>query len=129
MTVQTEDMVKNWLTRAERDLATADWILQGPELLHAGSFCHAECAAEKALKAYLASRGQPVSSNQELSALLNECRRLDDEFAQLTSAVDSLVPLAGRYSTGIIEASPERAESQTALELAVGIVTFVRARL
>lgn len=120
---------QEWLNRAERDLRTSALLLRGPEVLPDESVFHAQQAAEKALKAYLASRDEPFAKTHDLPRLVKQCQTLDEEFAQLADAASVLNPYVSqfRYPGGPLE--PEISVAETALELAAGILQFVRARL
>src|SRR4051794_16462263 len=56
---------RDWLLRADQDLAVTERLLQAPPLLGAAAY-HAQQAAEKALKAFLAAHNVPVRPTQNL---------------------------------------------------------------
>lgn len=115
--------------KAEKDLAAGRWGLTGSDDLLEDAVFHAQQAAEKALKAFLASREQPFAKTHELLYLARQCEQLDAEFAALEPAVCILNPYLSQFRYPGGDATPDRRQAEEALELAAGIVAFVRARL
>jgi len=118
-----------WLERAELDLRLAERALQIPPALAGGAAYHAQQAAEKALKAFLAAHDQPFPPTHNLNVLLPLCESLDADFQEFTRVSGVLTPYATqfRYPGGPIE--PEVVDAKAALEDASGLVEFVRHRL
>ena len=119
---------EEWLIRAERDLLVADRSLDGPTVLADAAAFHAQQAAEKALKAFLAANDQPIQKTHELGVLADACLRLDAGFSRYRGSLDALSPFAARfrYPGGPLE--PPLAEAQQAAVLAREVVEFVRER-
>ncbi len=117
-------LAREWLDRAERDLRLARLAIGDPALAGLAAF-HCQQAAEKALKAYLASRDQPLPRTHDLPALLSRCRALEPAFAALDEAARTLDTYltAGRYPDAGPE--PSSAEVQQALQLAGQVVARV----
>ncbi|MBX5492858.1 MAG: HEPN domain-containing protein [Chloroflexi bacterium] len=121
-------LARDWLDRAERDLRLARLAVGDPSLSGLAAF-HCQQAAEKALKAFLAWRNQPLPRTHDLPALLVRCQALEPAFAALQHAAGTLdvYLTAGRYpDTG---PEPSAAEAEQALQLAEQVVAFVAARL
>lgn len=116
-----------WLASASQDLQVAERSLAAPPLLGAVAF-HAQQAAEKALKAYLAAHGRPLPKTHELATLTSLCLALDPAFETLHE-VRRLNPYAvtGRYPDMGIE--PTFGDAQDLLAIAGRVVAFVRSRI
>jgi HEPN domain-containing protein len=115
-----------WLARAELDLRAADLELRNPEAgLWADVAFHAQQAAEKALKALLASRDVPFRKTHSIEELGRACL---DVAPELGPIVDAAVPLTEyawkfRYPGEITD--PSRAEAEEAVALARRVVGSV----
>jgi HEPN domain-containing protein len=86
------------MDRARLDLRLAR--LASPDETLAGLVAfHCQQAAEKALKAFLASMNQPLYKTHDLPALLARCRALDQGFDALEEAAEALdvYLMVGRY--------------------------------
>ena len=70
-----------WLRQAEYDLRQAEQLLAGGVFSYAAFF--AEQAAQKALKAYLLSRGRRMVAIHSVGELAREAAALDSRFASL----------------------------------------------
>lgn len=120
---------RDWLERAELDLRLAERALHIPPVLAGGAAYHAQQAAEKALKAFLAAHDQPFPLTHNLNVLIPLCVSLDAGFGQFAGAASSLTPYATqfRYPGGPIE--PAATDAERGLEEAVRLVAFVRGQL
>jgi HEPN domain-containing protein len=80
MTKNQKDYLKNWLFRANEDIAVINTLFEsGPEL-YASSICfHAQQAAEKFLKAFLVFHNIDFPKTHDLDFLLIECKKIDHE--------------------------------------------------
>lgn len=121
-------LARDWLARAERDLRLARLAISDPALAGLTAF-HCQQAAEKALKAFLTWRDQPLPRTHDLPALLARCRAHDLAFAVLQAAVRTLdvYLTAGRYPDAGPE--PSTAEAEQALQLAAQTIAFVAEHL
>jgi HEPN domain-containing protein len=91
---------RNWLAKADKDLGTAGFALNsidGPLPVTTGMHC--QLSAEKYLKAYLHEYEVDFSSQQTLTALLEDCIKADESFETLRSDIDQLegYSIASRY--------------------------------
>ncbi|MHB1006814.1 MAG: HEPN domain-containing protein [Chloroflexota bacterium] len=120
---------REWLVRAEYDLLVAMRALERPLVLSEAASFHAEQAAEKALKGYLAAQGEAVPVGHDLVDLLRLCQAIDPEFAQLEAAVEALGPHFAAYTEPGAPTSPLVVDAERDLEVARGIVQFVRVRV
>ena len=123
------DEAREWLERAELDLQLADRALRVPPALMGGAAYHAQQAAEKALKAYLAAHDEPFPLTHNLNRLLPLCEAIDSSFGQFTTAARSLTPFATefRYPGGLVE--PALPDAESGLQDAAEVVRFTRGRL
>ena len=69
--------VAAWLQKASHDLETAQRALHGGNPITDTAAYHCHQAAEKALKAYLASRFEPLVKTHDLMDLLTRCANAD----------------------------------------------------
>jgi HEPN domain-containing protein len=97
--------VRQWLDKAERDLASAVRLLEGEPPFPDTAVYHCQQAGEKALKAFLASRDRPVRRVHDLVVLADECSSLDGSLAGLAEAAEILTPYgtAFRYPGDLTE--------------------------
>ena len=117
--------VRQWLQKAERDLASALRLLAGePPFLDTAVY-HCQQAAEKALKAFLASRDRPLRRVHDLVLLVDECTRLDETLAALAEAAEVLTPYgtAFRYPNDVSE--PQLSDALEAVDCARRILDGV----
>lgn len=123
------DEAREWLDRADLDLQLAERALSTPPPLPGGAAYHAQQAAEKALKAFLAAHNQPFPFTHNLVVLLPLCQALDTAFHRFGTVAATLTPFATqfRYPGGPLE--PATADAEQGLRDAVALVAFVRQRL
>ena len=116
------DVVRGWLRKAESDEKAIKASLD------AGVFdiaCfHAQQAAEKALKAYLAYAGVDFPFTHNLSKLTDSCSAVDPAFSELSDKVEVLTPFAVelRYDADFW---PPREDAEDAMQKAVAVRAFV----
>jgi HEPN domain-containing protein len=92
-----DELIGEWLTRAEHDLRVAEFLLTMPEPPPESIGFHAQQCAEKALKAYLTLRRVRFERRHDLNYLIDLCTPLDSAFDQLRSQADELTPYAVEY--------------------------------
>jgi HEPN domain-containing protein len=112
--------------------STSDWPREHCRsllLLAGGAAYHAQQAAEKALKAFLAAHDEAFPLTHNLNLLLPRCETLDAGFGQFGGTANSLTPYATqfRYPGGPIE--PAVANAEQGVRDAAQLVEFVRRRL
>jgi HEPN domain-containing protein len=83
-----------WLRYADEDLASCVVLLHSPRALLGTASYHAQQAAEKALKAFLVAREQPLIRTHDVGVLVARCENIDDSFAPFTAAAARLTPYA-----------------------------------
>lgn len=120
---------REWLARADEDLAAAERLLQTPPPLLATAAYHAQQAGERALKAFLAAHNVPFRPTRSLEELLSQCQAIDASFGQWSLAARTLTPYAIRFRYPGGPLAPTSVEAEEALQLADNVVQFVRVRL
>jgi HEPN domain-containing protein len=119
-----------WLRKARLDLRAAAFEMAAPEEgLWGDVLFHAQQAAEKALKAFLAWHDVPFRKTHNLEAIGEQCVALD---ATLVAAVDLAAPLTEyawrfRYPGELRE--PQRDEAADALAAARHVFEEIETRL
>ena len=128
-TDEPREAAREWLLRAEEDLRAAELLLAQDEPLVGPAGFHAQQAAEKALKGYLASRSRPIRRTHDLVDLVNQCGQDDPAFLALAPQASGLAPYAvqARYPDTPFSATAD--EASLAVRTASGIVRFVRLRV
>ena len=119
------DEVREWLTKAEKDLLSARILLEHePPVLETACF-HCQQTVEKALKAFLVRKAVPFEKVHSLTYLLDLCEMQEPGFASLRDKAENLAPYAVevRYPGEPMEISPE--EAQEALATAETVWNFI----
>ncbi len=93
------ELVGAWLTKASHDLRAAERLVpddddEGYEPLFSTAAFHLQQAAEKTLKAYLASRSVRFANIHDLSRLLALAGATEAGFNHLADAAETLAPFA-----------------------------------
>ena len=116
-----------YLRLARNDLRAAAWLRgMKPPWPTAVGF-HAQQAAEKALKAFLAARGGDPIFTHDIQLLVEKCEAIDERFGELRPSATILTPfaVAGRYG----HARDPSDGAQAALDWATRVVGMVEAAL
>src|ERR1035437_2434169 len=80
MTNDQNDYLRNWIFRANEDIAVIDKLFESGPDLFASSICfHAQQAVEKFLKAYLVFHGIDFPKTHDLDFLLLECKKVNNK--------------------------------------------------
>jgi HEPN domain-containing protein len=78
MTKDQNDYLKNWLFRANEDIAVIENLYKSGPDLYASTICfHAQQAVEKFLKAFLVFHNIDFPKTHDLEFLLLECQKID----------------------------------------------------
>ena len=125
----TESNWRSWVAKAENDLLCIRNNLAAEQVPWDVVCYHAQQAAEKMLKAFLASRGCAPRKTHDLIALLGECVERESELVSLSEACETLnvFSVDVRYPTDIYE--PDEAEARKAHEAAEHLHGAVLRRL
>jgi HEPN domain-containing protein len=118
-------VVRQWLDKAERDLASALRLLEGDPPFPDTAVYHCQQAAEKALKAFLAAQNRPIRRVHDLVLLVDECAGIEGVFAGLGEAAAVLTPYgtAFRYPGDLSE--PDPTDAREAIDCARHILDLV----
>ena len=124
-----DELIGEWLARAEHDLRVAEFLLTMPDPPPESIGFHAQQCAEKALKAFLTLRRVRFERRHDLNYLIDLCVPLDPAFEQLRSSADELTPYAVeyRYPDALSNLTFEAARPTVAA--ATRIYTFILSRL
>ena len=80
MKKEKAEYIKNWLFRANEDLAVINSLVNSGAENYTSSICfHAQQASEKFLKAYLAYHDIDFPRTHDVDFLLLECQKIDEE--------------------------------------------------
>lgn len=120
--------VADWFTRAEDDLAAARILLEKGLSFNPVCF-HAQQAAEKYLKGFLAHHEKHIRKIHDLEILVEECQHIVDSFGSLQNEAILLTQIypKSRYPDDFVEFRLEDAEK--ALEAALCIKRFVLSKI
>src|SRR5271157_1778754 len=90
--------VRAWLAKAELDLRAAAHELSAPaEALWGDVTFHAQQAAEKALKAFLAWHDSPFRKTHNLEELGQQCTAFDETLGTIANQAAPLTEYAWRF--------------------------------
>ncbi len=125
-----------WLSKAERDLKSAFKAAQSndydDDTLDAAVF-HAQQCIEKALKAFLVYKKQPLKKTHDLEFLLKVCSDIDSEFMSLFVYIVNLDPyyFEFRYPTECADydVQPSTEETLKALNDAKIAFEFIKNKI
>jgi HEPN domain-containing protein len=117
---------KEWLLKAQRDLDTANALLE--KAFYDTAIYHTQQCAEKALKGYCVYQLQPLVKTHDLEKILKICIQLDSSFQQLDILATSLNGLDVRFRYPDIEFEPEESEVIDAIGWSNQILDFVKHR-
>jgi len=119
-----------WLAKAELDLRAADLELGTPDagLLSDVAF-HAQQAAEKALKAFLALHDEPFRKTHSIEEIGRACTAIDPALGELVDAAAPLTEFAWKFRYPGDVSDPTREEAERAVAVARELVRAVKASL
>jgi HEPN domain-containing protein len=120
---------RDWLARADEDLAATRRLIQTPPPLMGIASYHAQQAAEKALKAFLAAHNAAFRPTHNLEELLPPCVAIEPSLGRFAVAARTLTPYAVRFRYPGGPLAPTQTEGELALQLAADLVEFVHGQL
>lgn len=120
--------VTSWFTRADEDLETIQLLLDKGGSSNLACF-HAQQAAEKYLKGFLAYHERHIRKIHDLEVLLEECKKIEALFDQLQKDTRFLTGfyIESRYPDDYVEFGRE--DAQKAFGAATRIKDFALGRL
>ena len=117
---------KAWIIKASNDLKSALKPMSGNDTIPDTAIYHAQQCAEKALKAYLAFRTQPIQKSHDLELLADLCSDLDEQFGSIMDDAKLLTPYHTAFRYSDIEMSPGEEDVSEAIGKAEKILEFVK---
>lgn len=126
---QLEREAASWLMRARDDLGAARKLLEGPDPFPATAAYHCQQAAEKSLKALIASSDTPIPKTHDLRVLIERCVALEAALVVLRDACEELTPFATEFRYPTDAPDPTLDEVIQALSLSERIVVTISATL
>lgn len=119
--------VRSWPAKAQSDLRSARALAALSEPATDTAVYHCQQTAEKALKAYLAFRDQPLERTHDLERLLEIAMALAPDFARLEEFAAALNPyaVAFRYPDSLGVQFPSVPETTAAIDHAQAVLDFV----
>ena len=122
-----QELVRDWMTRAEHDLRIARLASGQDDPLLDIAIYHCQQAAEKSVKGWLQGEDDPFPRTHDVDDLVKQAAKLNSGFAKLEKAAAVLTPYASayRYPGGTYEPMPTREEFDEALNYAQEIYDFV----
>jgi len=112
-----DELVRQWVKKADEDLAVAERLIDGDTAFPAATGFHAQQAAEKYLKAYLVRRQRDFPKTHDLEELLDLVALVEESLAESLRPAGGLTPYAvnDRYPTDGPEPTKEEAREAIAL--------------
>jgi HEPN domain-containing protein len=119
------DEVKSWLTKAQRDLASARKLASGDEPILDTAIYHCQQAAEKAMKAFLTHHSLRFDKTHDIEVLVSQAATVDSRFAEWVETAESLTPYAAMFRYPGETLQPDQNEFDQALQMANDLCGFV----
>ncbi|MCX7725052.1 MAG: HEPN domain-containing protein [Thermodesulfovibrio sp.] len=117
---------EEWLIKAESDLKTAKKLIAGDDPIFDTATYHTQQFAEKALKAFLSFKQNPILKIHDLGDLVEICMKYNKKFVELMDDADALTPYSIMYRYPPSFGSPDENEVKMAIEKAEKILNFVK---
>ena len=126
--VRVED-TRAWLERARQDMGAGRADLAADPSYPGDAMFHAQQAAEKALKGFLAWYEVIFRKTHDLRELFGNCSRIDPSLRELGERAESLTPYAWHFRYPSERDEPTSEEAEEALALAREVYDAILARL
>jgi HEPN domain-containing protein len=119
-------LLEQWLYKAEEDLNSAEYLLNGN--FYGTAIYHTQQAAEKAFKAYCVYISITIPRTHNLDMLCQTCQIADSSFSSIyLYAIDlNGLDVAFRYPN--VQLDPTETDVKTAIRLATEILDFVKSK-
>jgi len=121
--------IEAWLYKAKNDLKSALKLIEGDEPIMDTAIYHTQQCAEKALKGYLAFKGEPLKKTHDIELLVEICSAIDSEFEKLYDYSENLTPYATAFRYPDIYLEPDYDEVCEAIGMAREILEFVESKI
>ena len=114
---------KEWLRIAKEDLLAAKTLIKIE--LFSSVVYHCQQSFEKALKAYLVFKKQPIPKTHDLIKLLELCMAFDKNFQKKINAANYINPFSSKFRYPSEFDMPDLAEVQLTIKYTENIMRFV----
>lgn len=121
--------VKAWSLRAAADLRAGAHLLVADPPLVGDALFHAQQAAEKAMKAFLAWHDVPFRKTHDLGEIGRQCVDVDPALESLFARAERLTVFAWIFRYPVDATEPPAEEAREALAVARDVYDAVLARL
>jgi HEPN domain-containing protein len=123
------ELVKNWIVKAQHDLLAAQKLSSDSEIYSDIAIYHCQQSAEKAIKGFLILHNQSFPRTHDLRLLIQLAIVIDPSFQHCQEAAELLTPYATafRYPSDVMQPTTE--ELQEAIEKASEIFNFITSLL
>jgi HEPN domain-containing protein len=107
-----DELVQNWLIKAQHDLLAAKKLSIEPEIYADIAIYHCQQSAEKAVKGFLILQNQEFPRTHDIRLLIQLAIRIDPNFENYQETSEILTPYATefRYPSDVMEPNPEELE-------------------
>lgn len=120
---------RSWLTKADTDCRAAAFELTAKPPFAADVVFHAQQAAEKALKGYLAWHDVPFRKTHDLAEIGRQCVEIDSSLEPLLARAARLTEYAWKFRYPGAPDDPTREEAEKALAQAREVLEAILGRL
>jgi HEPN domain-containing protein len=117
-------LVREWLTKAERDLEAANRLAKPEELLDLAIY-HCQQGAEKALKGFLIFHDVAFEKVHDLRLLNALAMAVEARFSSWQDVAEGLTPYATEFRYPDDRFEPQRDEFDQALRAATDLYQFI----
>ncbi len=107
-----DELVQNWLIKAQHDLLAAKKLSIEPEIYADISIYHCQQSAEKAVKGFLILNNQEFPRTHDIRLLIQLAIRINPSFEYYQETSEILTPYATefRYPSDVMQPNPEELE-------------------
>jgi len=120
---------KAWLAKADMDVRAATHELTAEPPFTADAVFHAQQAAEKAMKGFLAWHDVPFRKTHDLAEIGHQCAGIDASLESLLMRAAGLTQYAWKFRYPGDPGEPSREEAETAIALAREVHEAIVSRL
>jgi len=120
-----QELVRNWLYKASRDLDSAIRLASGSNPLLDTAIFHCQQSAEKALKGWLAYHDQRLEKTHDVRMLVTLAATLETGFKNWFDTAEALTPYASAYQDPGEILEPTRSEFEAALQMAKSLYQYI----
>jgi HEPN domain-containing protein len=124
-------LLEKWFLSAEEDYDSAVLLLAAKK--YRPAVYHAQQCGEKALKAFIVYKNQPIQKTHNLVVLVRYCMNIEPDFSNIINATFNLNGLDVEYRYPVDDGSgiydePTDIQIQESIDNAKGILDFVKSK-